>query len=105
MRSIISQPYNSPKLLIRRKGPPGVPPELERMAILRGLLELGRRGKIDGVWYEDHSKRLSIKRTPYSEIARLSWEDAAAMILAESERKPPQSVTAERFTTRASSGQ
>ena len=104
MRATTRARIERAKLLINRpceKKHPGYPPEDTRVAILRGLLGLQRRGKIDGVWYEDHSKRLSIKRSPFAPITRISWEEASTMIQAGMENGKPvlQSHTSEKEKT------
>lgn len=45
-----------------------------------GLLEVQRRGTIHGVWYDDGTKIVSIKRTLGGQITRVSWVDAAALV-------------------------
>jgi len=104
MRATTRARIERAKLLINRpceKKHPGYPPEETRLTILQGLLDLQRRGKIDGVWYEDHSRRVSIKRSPFAPITQISWEEAGAMIQAGMETRKPmlQSHTSQEEKT------
>ena len=82
MRQHIRERIERAKLLIRRQAVParGGQTDEERLVILKGLLELQKQGKIDGVWYDDFTRKVSVKRTKFGEILPIGWAEAARMI-------------------------
>ncbi len=69
-----------------RRDPGNLPDEPERFRILKGLLELCRAQKIDGIWTYNEGTRIGIKSHALADIEYLSWANAAAMIA--TQKKP-----------------
>ena|SRR5581483_9667692 len=72
--------------LLTLTSPNAAPGWDEELRILRGLLELRRRGRFDGVWAENG--RLFVREDALGDRRLLRWKDAAELVAAIVPRKP-----------------